>query len=65
MLSASADISTLADERILVASHGHDSIRISVTDPYFGRIATVRIDAGQAAALADLLAAHSAARAAE
>jgi hypothetical protein len=61
-LPAPAEIPTLADERILVASHGDDAIRISVIDPYFGGIATVRIDADQAAELAEVLAAHSAAR---
>ena len=61
-LPTATEIGTMGDESILVASHGHDAIRIAVNDPRFGRIATVRIDPDQATHLAALLAAHSAAR---
>jgi hypothetical protein len=52
----------MGEESIVVASHGHDAIRIAVDDPRFGRISTVRIDPGQAIQLAALLTAHCAAR---
>lgn len=48
-------IETSGDEQILVASHGHEAVALVVTDPYFGRIATVRIDHAQAEELADAL----------
>ena len=51
-----ASIDTLGEERILVAEHGHDGLRIAITHPYFGRIATVRIDELQAAGLIEALA---------
>ena len=51
-----ASIETLAKEEIRVLDHGHDSVRIAITHPYFGRIATVRIDHDQAADLIEALA---------
>jgi hypothetical protein len=48
-------IETAGDEQILVARHGHEAVALVVTDPYFGRIATVRIDHAQAEELADAL----------
>ena len=48
-------IDTTGDEQILVARHGHEALALVVTDPYFGRIATVRIDNAQAEELAAAL----------
>ena len=50
-----ASIETLGEEEIRVLDHGHDSVRIAITHPYFGRIATVRIDHAQAADLIEAL----------
>jgi hypothetical protein len=51
-----ASVETMGEEEIRVAEHGPDAVRISIDHPYFGRIATVRIDAAQAADLAAALA---------
>ena len=48
-------IETAGDEQILVTRHGHEALALVVTDPYFGRIAAVRIDHAQAEELADAL----------
>ncbi len=41
-------IETLGEEHVLVASHGTESVSLAVTHPWFGRIATVRLDREQA-----------------
>jgi hypothetical protein len=50
-----AKIETSGGEAIAVAAHGDDPVCIAVTDPCFGRIATVRLDHRQAAQLAAAL----------
>ena len=41
-------IETMAEEEVLVASHGAGGVSLAITHPWFGRIATVRLDADQA-----------------
>ena len=48
-------IETLGEEHVLVASHGADGVTLAVTHPWFGRIATVRLDGGQALLVAEEL----------
>ena len=48
-------IETLGEEHVLVASHGTDGVSIAVTHPWFGRIATVRLDGEQALRVAEEL----------
>jgi len=48
-------IETLGGEEIGVGRQGHDAVLIAVTDPEFGRIATVRLGHRQAAQLADAI----------
>jgi hypothetical protein len=47
-----AKIDTLGEEQLMVASHGTDGVSLAVTHPWFGRIATVRLDPDQALELA-------------
>jgi len=42
-------VDTLGDETILVQPFGVDNALVAVSDPQFGRIATVRLDATQIA----------------
>ncbi len=49
------EIETLGGEEIRVGRQGHDTILVAVTDPEFGRIATVRLSHRQAAQLAGAL----------
>ena len=51
-------IGTLGDERVIVSAHGEDAVCLTVTDPRFGRLATVRLDHHQAARLANALDRH-------
>ena len=51
-----AAIETLGGEDVRVIEHGHDAVRIAIDHPYFGRIATVRLDHSQAADLIEALA---------
>lgn len=48
-------IETLGGEEMAVADHGGEALRLTVIDPEFGRIATIRLDHGQAARLASAL----------
>jgi hypothetical protein len=48
-------IDSIGDERLLVSHHGHDALAISVTDPRFGGLATVRLSRDQAVELASAL----------
>lgn len=48
-------IETLGDERVEVTAQGDDVINVAVDDPFFGRIATVRLTPGQAATLIEAL----------
>lgn len=61
--ATSAEVPTLGGEQVLVAGHDREAIRLAVTDPYFGRIATIRLDPLQASELAQALAAQAEARA--
>jgi hypothetical protein len=42
------ELETLGEEVLTVASDGIDTVTISVSHPWFGRIATVHLDRGQA-----------------
>ena len=48
-------IETLGEEHVLVASHGTNGVSLAVTHPWFGRIATVRLDGEQALQVAEEL----------
>jgi hypothetical protein len=50
-----ATIETQGDESIAVGEHGDGVVRLTVSDPCFGRIAAVRLDHAQAARLASAL----------
>ena len=45
-------IDTAGNEHVLVSHAGEDAVLLAVHDPYFGRIATVRLDNEQAFDLA-------------
>ena len=48
-------IETLGEEHVIVASHGPNGVSLAVTHPWFGRIATVRLDGEQALLVAEEL----------
>jgi hypothetical protein len=50
-----ATIETMGGEEVRVCDSGAEALRLTVTDPRFGRIATVRLDHVQAARLASAL----------
>ena len=50
-----APINTLTGERLHVNHHGPDAITLNVTDPRFGRVATVRLGHDDAVELASAL----------
>jgi hypothetical protein len=48
-------IPTTGDERITVSALGDETVCLHISDPTFGRVATVRLDHRQAARLANAL----------
>jgi hypothetical protein len=48
-------IPTTGDERITVSALGDETVSLHISDPAFGRLATVRLDHHQAAQLANAL----------
>jgi hypothetical protein len=49
------EIETLGGEQVLVTEAGSDATLLAISDRTFGRIATIRLDAFQAAALISAL----------